>query len=104
VAVEVLNLESDAAEYARRTLPRDIANMSREIRALARARRVGSRVAVLCIDLDRFKTVSETLGHAFGDALLQRAAERIDRELVVVAEIVGEDLEAFRSLELVSRL
>ena len=57
-------------------------------RVLARAKRVGSRVAVLVLDLDRFKAISETLGHGFGDALLQRAAERIGnvvRESDVVA-------------------
>ena len=57
-------------------------------RALARAKRVGSRVAVLSIDLDRFKTIGETLGHGLGDALLQQAAERLGhvvRESDVVA-------------------
>src|SRR5260370_17667111 len=38
VAVEVLNLEEDAAAYTGRAIPRDIDGMSREIRELARAR------------------------------------------------------------------
>jgi PAS domain S-box-containing protein len=52
-------------------------------RALASARRRRERVAVMMMDLDRFKNVNDTLGHGVGDELLKEVAARLASRLRV---------------------
>jgi diguanylate cyclase (GGDEF)-like protein len=58
------------------------------------AQRNGSKCAVLFIDLDRFKVINDSLGHAVGDALLVEVANRFRscvRESDVVARLGGDE-------------
>ena len=63
-------------------------------KALASARRRNENVAVLFLDLDRFKVINDTLGHASGDILLQEVAARLKgwaREQDTVARVGGDE-------------
>ena len=76
--------------------------------AFAFARRDNERLAVLFIDLDRFKPINDNLGHAVGDLLLKAVAERIrgviresdtparigGDEFVVLLEMIQDDIDA----------
>jgi diguanylate cyclase (GGDEF)-like protein/PAS domain S-box-containing protein len=62
--------------------------------ALASARRQKGKVALLFLDLDRFKNINDSLGHSVGDILLQDIAERLKawgREQDTVARLGGDE-------------
>jgi diguanylate cyclase (GGDEF)-like protein len=62
--------------------------------ALAQARRDGSLTAVLQLDLDHFKDINDTFGHAAGDHLLREVAARLQsllRDTDTVARIGGDE-------------
>jgi diguanylate cyclase (GGDEF)-like protein len=54
----------------------------------------GDKVAVLCIDLDHFKSVNDTLGHSIGDKVLKQASARLwgtTRETDLLARLGGDE-------------
>lgn len=64
------------------------------LRAIAAARRSNDKVAILFCDLDRFKNINDSLGHAVGDQVLKEIASRIRqslRECDVVSRLGGDE-------------
>lgn len=75
-------------------LPNRVLFLDRLQQTLAQAGRRGKLAAVMFLDLDRFKVVNDTLGHAVGDALLRQVAERVagcTRQGDTVARFSGDE-------------
>lgn len=75
-------------------LPNRLLIQSRLEQAIERAERHGYRIALLYIDLDRFKTVNDSLGHPVGDELLIALSQRLSTRLRhddVLARLGGDE-------------
>jgi diguanylate cyclase (GGDEF)-like protein len=75
-------------------LPNRALFLDRLKQALASAQRHGQRVALLFLDLDRFKEINDTQGHAIGDRALIEIARRFQaalREEETLARLAGDE-------------
>lgn len=76
------------------SLPNRTLLSERLSRAIVRARRQGKRLAVLFLDLDRFKDINDSLGHAAGDRILRATAARLQHTVSshhTVARLGGDE-------------
>lgn len=75
-------------------LPNRVLLFDRLRRALAQAKRDKTGLALMYVDLDKFKPINDNLGHAVGDQMLREVAQRIQgcmREADTVARIGGDE-------------
>jgi diguanylate cyclase (GGDEF)-like protein len=88
------DLQHQATHDALTGLPNRVLFLDRLGREIARAEREGRTFAVLVVDLDRFKVINDTLGHAAGDQLLIEIARRLSlavRAVDTVARTGGDE-------------
>jgi len=83
-------IEHQAYHDALTGLPNRVLAQDRLSVAVAHAKREGTKVVVLSLDLDNFKKINDSLGHSLGDTLIQEVAGRLKRQ--------------FRDADTVSRL
>ncbi|TBV10867.1 putative bifunctional diguanylate cyclase/phosphodiesterase [Stutzerimonas kirkiae] len=87
--IRYLAMHDDLTGLPNRNLIQD-----RIVQAIAHARRSGSLLALLYLDLDRFKIINDGYGHLFGDAVLRASGERLVRlvrEGDTVARLGGDE-------------
>ena len=88
------SIRHQAQHDALTDLPNRVLLFDRLQQSLAQARRDKAHLALMYIDLDKFKPINDNLGHAIGDQLLQEVAERMRssvREVDTVARIGGDE-------------
>lgn len=91
-------LEYQATHDSLTKLPNRILFLDRLDHSLYLAKRNQTKVAVLFIDMDRFKGVNDSLGHAFGDLVIKEVAQRIKHQIRItdtVARFGGDEFVMF---------
>ncbi len=96
VSLEAANaaLQHQATHDALTGLPNRALFVERLQHAIDAARRGGTRFAVMVLDLDRFKMINDSLGHGFGDRMLQQVGQRVQsvmRRTDTVARFGGDE-------------
>jgi diguanylate cyclase (GGDEF)-like protein/PAS domain S-box-containing protein len=70
--------------------------------ALSRVQRLGRHIALLCLDLDRFKAINDSYGHMTGDQLLIEVADRLRgcvRKSDLIARMGGDEFAIIQDIE-----
>jgi diguanylate cyclase (GGDEF)-like protein len=99
-------VEAELERMARYDVLTGLANralfMERANAAVARTREAGESFAILMLDLDRFKTVNDSLGHPVGDSLLRLVAQRLRRmapDVDDVARLGGDEFAVLQAVD-----